>query len=219
MQETHAQQHLLKNSFVFKLSRIIFRFGLPFFGGLKVSGSENIPLTGPVLICPNHTSDLDPVVICAGTDRPDLNALAKSELFKVPVLGKYFHLIGATPVVRDSPDRAAIRTAEAILNAGRMLLIFPEGRTSPSGELADIQMGAAMLSLKTCAPIIPVGIRGSTGILSYGKVIPHYSKEGVSVTFGKPINPKDYEEMPHRLAQKTMTDDLRAAISHLLEQK
>jgi len=218
MNDDQQHQRLLNNSLVFKISRVMFRIALPFLGGLRVSGHENIPLTGPVLICPNHTSDLDPVVICAGTDRPDLNALAKSDLFEIPVMGKYFHLIGATPVVRDSPDRGALRIAESILRAGRMLLVFPEGRTSKTGQLADVQLGAAMLALKTCTPISPCGIRGTRNILPYGKVIPHFAGGGVTVNYGKPIYPSRYEEMPHRLAQRTMAADLRTEIAGIIGQ-
>jgi 1-acyl-sn-glycerol-3-phosphate acyltransferase len=219
MTDYPIRPQLLKNSFVLKLSRFVFRLAFPLLGGLRVSGSENIPATGPVLLCPNHTTDLDPVVICAATDRKDLNALAKSELFAVPILGTYFHLIGATPVVRDSPDRGALRVAEAILNSGRMLLIFPEGRCSRSGRLQDIQPGAMLLSQRTGAPIIPVGIRGSRNVLPYGTYIPRFTGGGVTARFGKPIDPSSYGSLTHRQAQRRMAQDLRDELARLTGQE
>jgi len=209
---------LLKNSRVLTISRVVFRILLPFYGGLKVGGHENIPASGQVLICPNHTTDLDPVVILAATNRPDLNALGKSELFEIPVLGAYFHAMGAAPVIRDSPDRAALRTAEAILGAGRMLLIFPEGRCSQNGLLQELQPGAVMLSLRTGAPIIPTGIRGARNILPYGDYIPRFAGGGVRVTFGRALLPSNYRGLSRKEAQSSMMDDLRRALNDLTGQ-
>ncbi len=200
------------------LSRIVFQIGLQYLGGLRVAGYDNIPVTGPVLLCPNHTSDLDPVAILAATRRRDLNALGKSELFDIPILGSYFRLIGAVPVHRDSADRAAIRTSEQILGAGRMLLIFPEGRCSPTGKLQAIQSGAILLALRSKAPIIPVGVRGTRNVLPYGALTPKFAGGGVSVTFGKPLVPSAYSGLSHREALRGMNKDLRIALIKLTMQ-
>jgi 1-acyl-sn-glycerol-3-phosphate acyltransferase len=218
MTEDLNQKNLLKNRFTLKFSRFIFRLFLPLFGGLKVEGSDNVPKFGAALLCPNHTTDLDPVVICAATDRLDLNALAKSELFEIPVIGGYFNAIGAIPVVRDSADRKALRVAESILKAGRILLVFPEGRCSKSGLLMDIQSGALLLSQKTDAPIIPVGIRGSRNVLPYGKYIPRFATGGVTIVFGKPINPTQYATLHRKAALAQMTTDLRNELARLTGQ-
>jgi 1-acyl-sn-glycerol-3-phosphate acyltransferase len=209
----------LKNRPTLVASRIVFRFLFPFLGGVRITGKDLIPKSGPVLICPNHLCDLDPVAVLTAVDRNDLNALAKSELFKVPVLTNYFWAIGAIPVKRDTADRGALRISEEILNAGRMLLVFPEGRCAQNGKLQNLQPGAAMLSLKTGAPIVPMGLRGTNKVLRYGTVFPKFSGSGVNVTVGKPICPADYKHLPHKAALLAMTADLRAELARLTSQE
>ena len=76
-----------------------------------------------------------------------------------PVVGWMFSHFQGFPIKRDSADRAALRRIEALLKAGEPVVLFPEGRLSESGRLQRVQPGAALLSLRTGVPIIPVGLQ------------------------------------------------------------
>lgn len=133
----------------------------------EVSGKENLPASGGLILAANHTSYWDPVVVCCMTDRP-VYFMAKSELFSVPLLGKFLKKVGVFPVHRDRLDRVAIRTALKYLAEGKVVGIFPEGSRSHTGELLQPHPGAAMLALKSKAPVLPVAVTGSRGV--FGKI-------------------------------------------------
>lgn len=95
----------------------------------EIRGAENLPATGGVLLVANHVSYWDPVsIICAF--RRQVFFMAKSELFKIPLVGYAVRSSGAFPVHRDVTDRNAVRTALRLLQAGEVVGIFPEGTRS-----------------------------------------------------------------------------------------
>jgi 1-acyl-sn-glycerol-3-phosphate acyltransferase len=186
--------------------------------GLRAEGIENIPNSGPLLVCPNHISDSDPATVYGVLGRQDVYFMGKSELFKIPIFGAFIRYLGAFPVRRDSADRAALRQAEEILSAGHTILLFPEGRCSQSGELQNLQPGAALLSLKTGARIMPVGVTGTNGLLPYGALVPRRSRKAVRLAVGQPIDPNDYRQLGHKAAIIAMTKQLEEEIMRLKEQ-
>ncbi len=141
----------------------------------EIQGTENIPASGGVVVVANHISYWDPVVIICAFKRR-VYFMAKAELFKIPVVGYVVSISGAFPVHRDKTDRNAIRTALNLLKEGQVVGIFPEGTRSHSGEMLKPHLGAAMLALKSCAPILPVAVSGTRGF--WGKI---------RVRVGKPI--------------------------------
>jgi 1-acyl-sn-glycerol-3-phosphate acyltransferase len=128
-------------------------------------GMENIPRTGPVIIVANHISHADPLVLAhyiydAGR-WPVF--LAKSAVFKIPVLGRWLRAVEQTPVERGTVDAVkALDAAEAALRAGKCVLIYPEGTTTKEPELWPMRgkTGAARLWLATGAPVVPVVMWG-----------------------------------------------------------
>jgi 1-acyl-sn-glycerol-3-phosphate acyltransferase len=141
-------------------------------GGWVVSGQENVPHTGRVIICANHISDADPPAVLASLPRADFTAMAEAGLFKVPILGPLMRAFGTFPVKRDTADRQALRHAEEILEAERALVVFPEGRLSKTGLLQRVQPGAARLALRTGSFIVPVGVIGTNSVVPHGKLLP-----------------------------------------------
>ncbi|MEM6456313.1 MAG: lysophospholipid acyltransferase family protein [Acidobacteriota bacterium] len=144
-----------------------------FYRRFEVDGREHLPAEGPVLLCANHVNALvDAVVVQAACDRP-VHPLARSGLFRSPVLRPFLALQGAVPVARRHPgrDAASVRTANAAafekvharLAAGGVLLIFPEGQSHSDPHLRPIKTGAARLVLGAHQrgidpPIVPVGL-------------------------------------------------------------
>ncbi len=188
---------------VFAVMRLLMRV----LGRLTASGESNVPRRGGVLYCPNHSSDCDPVAIFVSAPRRCW-MIGKSELFDIPRLGWFFAHFQAFPIKRGSPDRAALRRAEALLKSGEALLLFPEGRLSEDGHLQTLQPGAALLSLRTGAPIVPIGLQNTNRIMPYGAVRPQYSPAPVTVTYGPPIDPRSYTHLPRGEALAAITRKL-----------
>jgi len=155
-------------------------------GLFKVSGLENVPRTGPVIICPNHSATLDPPMVPAFVPRGDTWSMAKSEYFDKGGFVKWiFRRYHAFPVVRHSADRTALRTAFDILKSGQALIIYPEGTRVESGVQAEPEPGAGFIAQRAACPMVPVGLTGTRECLPKGAHWPR--RTTVSITFGKPF--------------------------------
>ena len=198
---------------VFTLLRLLLRV----LGRISSTGESNVPARGGVLYCPNHISDADPPAVFVTAPRRAW-FVGKSELFEIPVLGWLFAHFQGFPIKRDSADRAALRRIEALLKAGQPVVLFPEGRLSETGRLQRIQPGAALMALRTGAPIVPIGLRNTSGVVPYGELRPRFSPRPVSVTYGAPLRPQDYAGMPRSEAIAALTADLGLALARLTEQ-
>lgn len=205
--------YFLAYPILFPLVRLILRV----LGRLHSSGEHNVPRRGPLIYCPNHLSDSDPPTLFVTVPRRAW-FLAKTELFDIPVLGWFFGHFQGIPIKRDSADRTALKRAEAVLKRGQPLIIFPEGRLSQDGRLQRIQPGAALLSVRTGAPIIPVGLANTNQVLPYGLLMPRFSRDTVTVTFGAPIFPQDFADLPRGRVIEAMTQALGAELARLTHQ-
>lgn len=165
---------------------------LRFFCRWEVKGREHLPPKGPVIVFANHVSYLDPVIVGVALTRP-VYFMAKEELFKIPVLKWIINGLCAFPVRRGQSDRAALKAALKLLEEGRVLGIFPEGKRSPDGQLNPFLGGAAFLALKTGAPLVPVAIINSNKVLK-GKRL--------RVRIGSPIYSKRDPKGTSRQAQE-----------------
>jgi 1-acyl-sn-glycerol-3-phosphate acyltransferase len=129
---------------------------------LDVSGRENVPAGGPLVVCSNHIAWLDPVVLGVVLPRR-IAFMAKEELFRYPVFGWCLRLLGAFPVKRGTADRNAVHFAGRVLSRGGVVGMFPEGTRSRTGQLGKAHNGAAYLAVRNRARVVPVGIRGPYG--------------------------------------------------------
>jgi 1-acyl-sn-glycerol-3-phosphate acyltransferase len=193
---------------------------------LQACGVANVPTDCGVLLCANHASHLDAAAILAALPR-DLALRTRTAAAK-DVFGDYrarelFSRLttGAIPLQRSADFARGLRTLEAVLRDGRPLILFPEGRRSADGELVEFKPGAAMLALRTGAPIVPIRLSGVRESLPRGAYIP--TATDVRVRFGKPISPAPYRrameagEMDRKEAYRRMTEELRAAIAAMAE--
>jgi len=113
-----------------------------------------------VLLVSNHQSYLDPVLVAVRLKRP-LNYIAKSELFENPHFARLLRWLNSFPVRQGAGDVGAIRETIARLQAGRALIIFPEGSRTNNGELLPIERGVSLILRRIKVPVIPVVIDGS----------------------------------------------------------
>jgi len=155
------------------------------FGRLRVIGAEQVPPTGGVLLAPNHSSYADPPLTGVASPRP-VWFMAKSELFKLPVLGWLITRVNAFPVKRAAVDRQALKIAHELLTSGKAVTIFIEGHTSPDGRLQPPSLGPAMIALRAGTPIVPVAIINADRLLPpRGKFI-RFAR--VTVVFGPALS-------------------------------
>jgi 1-acyl-sn-glycerol-3-phosphate acyltransferase len=161
---------------------------------LTTEGLENVPVEGGVVLGPMHRSYIDTLAVGVSLRRRRFRAMAKYELFFVPVVGRAIALGGGFPVRRGVQDTDAYETAMGLLRDGDMLLVFPEGTRNRHGK-ARPQLGAARLALEAGAAFVPVSIAGSDRIKLFPPRFPR-----ISVRYGEPIPLAD---LP--------TDDLRRA--------
>lgn len=170
---------------LYKIGRLICRAVFRAFFRYSVTGKENVPKSGGVMLVANHASYLDPPLLGSAVDRM-VHFVAKAELFKIPVLGWALPRVGAFPVSRGAADRSAIRRAIELLEAGEVVAIFPEGTRTKTGELLPPQRGAAMIALRTGVPVVPVGLVGTFRGVRWKGWRPAFNR--ISVTIGEPLD-------------------------------
>ncbi len=149
----------------------------PLFYRVKVEGRENIPADKGFLVCSNHVTNYDPVFIGSYIKGP-LRFMAKEELFHNPVVALVLRSVGAFPIKRGSGDNEAIDTAKEILSGGGVMVMFPEGTRSKTGELMRPKSGAAFLAVNTGCDVLPAAVifKGTPRIfrrvtIRYGRII------------------------------------------------
>ncbi|MFC2045426.1 lysophospholipid acyltransferase family protein [Chloroflexota bacterium] len=143
------------------LTRMVFKI----FCHFQINGRENVPDQGPVIVVANHLHWLDPPLLGIVIKRKMI-FMAKEELFQSRISRYFIRSYGAFPVRRDGVDRKALREAEHVLEQGLALAIFPEGRRSENAQLIVAYSGAALMAVRSGAPILPVAIAG-TEILNW----------------------------------------------------
>ena len=176
------------NSLLYPTARWLTRHALlPCFTRLHVDGLDSLPLTGPVVIAANHLNDGDPVILTAVIPRR-IVFMAKAELFDTPVFGTIARAFGAIPVRRNQADLSALRRAGDVLSRGLALVIFPEGRSTTSdARLAEAWPGAAIVALRSGAPVLPIAITGSQRLQWPSVLRRIFRREDVTVMIGAPF--------------------------------
>ena len=148
---------------------------------VKVVGKENIPKEGPVIICGNHRSFLDPPLIEVTCGRYT-RFLAKEELTKNKFLAFLGIIFDAILVKRDSKEVKAIKESLKTLKDGNCLALFPEGTRNGLAKGEEVKDGAAFFAVRSGAKVVPCGIKGGTK-----------GNWKVTITYGKPLDYSMYK--------------------------
>lgn len=155
---------------------------------LRVVGIELLPLTGPFAITPNHVSYLDALAVAAALSwsrsRHTYWAGDAQRFFPNPLGRVFCRAVHLFPVDAMHPG-AALDTARRVLQAGNMLVWFPEGWRSPDGRLQHFLPGIGQILLRSQAPAVPTYIGGTFAALPRGRNIPRFRQ--LTVTFGEPL--------------------------------
>jgi 1-acyl-sn-glycerol-3-phosphate acyltransferase len=166
-------------------------------------GQQRIPQTGGLIFAVNHISNADPLAVgqfIAYSGRWP-RFLAKTSLFRLPIIGRVLRACGQIPVVRASPAAGdALRAAIRAVEKGQAVTIYPEGTISRDPQLWPMagKTGAARIALETGCPVIPIGQWGAQelmygGELRFPKLLP---RKTLRFEAGDPVDLDDLRDQP-----------------------
>jgi 1-acyl-sn-glycerol-3-phosphate acyltransferase len=126
---------------------------------VRITGREHVPESGPCVLAANHVSVMDGFFLAIAVTR-QVRFMAKSELYRVPVVRQILLAAGAFPVERGADAGRAVTAGVKLLEQGAVVGVFPEGTSLPDRK-RGYKRGAARLALATGAPLIPVALVGT----------------------------------------------------------
>jgi 1-acyl-sn-glycerol-3-phosphate acyltransferase len=195
----------------------------PVFGfcwRINVQGLENLPLDGPAILCPNHTSVIDSFILPSVLPRR-ITFVGKAEYMDSWKTKYIFPAMGMIPIDRGggSASERALNAAARVLERGELFGIYPEGTRSRDGILHKGHTGPARLALRTGAPLIPVGLRGTRDIQPPDAKFPKLFRHA-EVRFGKPISVDRYRDRDDdRMVLRQLIDEVMFEIRTLSGQE
>ena len=183
---------------------------------IRVRDGDNMPKEGGVILCPNHMTFVDSLVISAASPRP-VRFLIAEKYYYHKWVGKFAQLFNAVPV---SPERAkeAIRVAAEEVAAGNVVCIFPEGQLSRSGATCEVKRGFEMIARKSKCPVVAAYMHGLWGTFTsfsggrYFHKWPRRLGSGLTVSFSEPLESKQasaaaVEKAWRKMAGESLDDE------------
>jgi 1-acyl-sn-glycerol-3-phosphate acyltransferase len=179
-------------------------------------GVGHVPVDGPFVLIPNHSSFADHLVLDALLavlrDTPT-RYLTKAEAFVHPVRRRWTEGMGGIPVDRDRPGKELLAAVDAVFADRGALVIYPEGTRGPGWPLLPFKDGAFRFAVRAGVPVIPVAMWGAQHILPKGASLPHRAE--VRVVFGAPL--PDDTSLPRPQRVRALTEAARPALESLVE--
>lgn len=188
-----------------------------YFRQIQVTGQDNVPCTGPVIIAPTHRSRWDGLVIPYVMGRPvtgrDLFFMVSHDEM-LGLQGLIIRHFGGFPVNTTRPGVAAFRTAVDILRHGQALVIFPEGNIFRNQKLTEIRPGLARIALQAAAVRPSPDVKIVPVALEYTPPIPQWQARA-RVRIGSPLLIETYIGKNSKQAADDLTQDLTQALIQL----
>jgi 1-acyl-sn-glycerol-3-phosphate acyltransferase len=207
----HERARRRKPDWIYTLARVILTLPTILLYRTRGISLKNVPAKGPVILAPNHFSQWDHFFACVYLRR-QVRFMAKSQMFKNPVIEFIFFHGGVFPVRRGQRDEEAFVTAKAILDQGGLVLVYIEGGRSRTSELGTPKPGVGRLALETGVPVVPVAIHGSVGVRGWKRL--RFPR--VTIQFGEPIA-FPVEEHPDRERQQEVSEEVFALVRAMYE--
>jgi long-chain acyl-CoA synthetase len=185
---------------------------------LEVEGVENMPRHGSYLLCSNHQSFIDPVILLAALPARvllKLFAVGTSEIFGSGLMLTVARILRVVVVDPDANLVPAMRAGAFGLRHGMGLILYPEGERSIDGTPKIFKKGAAILSIHLQVPIVPIAIVGAYDAWPRGK--PFQKITPLKITFGKPLLPPPESEASEE-KYASFTAELKANVVSMWEQ-
>lgn len=188
------------------LSIFLIRLFMRVTCNYRIIGKERLRNWRNGIIAANHISYLDPPFIGSVLPR-EIHYLAKSELFKVPVLGRVIRFFNTMPVKRGVVDRKTLKKIKEILAGNGSILIFPEG----SRKSFTAKPGIGILVYETKVPVLPVYIENSNDLKSC-----ILRKKRVNIYIGEWLEPEEYRNLPaEKKTYRQIAEDVLRKINNL----
>lgn len=189
-----------------------------------VTGHENIPKTGGVIMASNHLSFIDSVFLPLVMDRR-ISFLAKSDYYtgrgaKSWLTKTFLTATGMIPIDRSGgkASEASLETGLGVLARGEILGIYPEGTRSPDGRLYRGRTGVARMILEAGVPVVPVAMIDTEKAMPIGSKIPKVRRIGIAI--GKPLDFSRFEGMEgDRFILRSITDEIMYELHRLSGQE
>ena len=178
--------------------------------GATIEGVEHLPRSGPFILVTNHCSNLDPLMMGWASGRQIgrvVHFMAKIEMRSWPIVGWLATQAGVYFVRRGERDRAAQQFSLDALADGRPIAIFPEGTRSRDGHLKEGKPGAALIAMRSGAPLVPAGISGTQHVFAKGR-LPRASR--VRIRIGEPFT------LPHQPTGRLDRDALAEGTERIM---
>lgn len=195
----------------YTFARIILTLPTLLLWRVRAIGVENVPKDGPLVLAPNHFSQMDHFFVGVYLRRK-IRFMAKSQLFGPPLLTYIYKHGGVFPIRRGHHDEEAMETARILVEQGEMLLVYAEGGRSRSQTLGKPKPGIGRIALETGAPIVPVAIYGSERARQWKKL--RFPK--TTVQFGEPLT-YPVEATPSRERQLEVATKIFGRVRDLYE--
>lgn len=186
---------------LYRKIQLILRIFFRLLYRVKIEGLTNILQDKRMILCSNHISYLDPVILDAFFPSY-IYFMAKSELFKIPLLSSFVSFFNAFPVKRNTTDMKSIKTSIKVLENEKVLGLFPEGTRSTEGKLLEGQKGISFIAIKTESPVLPVAISGTNKIVQKPRKRLFFPE--VKVKFGEVIDTADILEKHGKKRSETI---------------
>ena len=182
--------------FMYHFARLSVMVFLMIWDRFRAYGArKNVPATGGCLIAANHVSFLDPPVIAASLHHRIMRFMARDTLFSSRIGGWFFRSVQCVPIDRTRGDVGALRKSIQILQAGGVMVLFPEGTRSPDGELKPAKAGMGFLISKAAVPVVPAYVEGTFKAFPKGAKFVRPGR--VRVYYGPPIAVAEFEQFGH----------------------
>ncbi len=190
-----------------------------FFGRLKVTGQENIPLNEPVIVAPLHRSRWDALIVPLAVGRlvsgRDLRFMVTSSELQ-GIQGWFIRRLGGFPIDVKRPAASSLEHSVKILKKGEMLVIFPEGGIFRDNTVHPLKRGVARIALEVEAQQPGSGIKILPLSLEYSQPYPTWGTD-ITVNIGQPIEVAQYDPQTMKASSEKLTDDLEATLTELHE--
>ncbi len=187
------------------------------FFSVRVTGAENIPATGPLIIASNHQAFCDSLFIPLAVPRK-VTFVAKADYFKSWKTRWFFRAMGQIPMDRGGGKASlqSLNEAVGLLKSGGVLGIYPEGTRPPDDRLHRGRTGVARLVVAAHCQVLPVGVRGTREVQPIGKKMLRPFKTD-EIRFGEPIDfcARYSDRLGDRLVLRQITDELMFEIGVL----
>ena len=198
---------------VYHACNVLQKGTLHAFANWQVTGRENVPSVGPLIVVANHQSNFDPPLLPPSIPRR-IRFLAKDSIFKGPaIVNRFLREYGAYPLKRTGIDVGAHRWALDQLRRDQVIAVFPEG-TRSRGGMRRARPGVVHLALTTQASILPVGITGTERLGTWLRVLNPTGQ--ITVTIGRPFTLPVIEGKPSPAVMESLTEMVMREVAVLL---